>query len=98
MVMNAQTNDQLRQRIPCIQLPDLLVITSGIASLGEGSVAKILEKVRNFNEFNENNDPWKEHDFGIITHRGETIYWKIDNYAGQDGYNLVLTILLAEEY
>jgi hypothetical protein len=96
--MEAKTNDQLRKRIPLIEPPDLLVITSGVASLGEGSVARILQKVRNFNNFNKDNDPYKEHDFGLFTHRGETIYWKIDDYAGQDGYNLVLTVLLAEEY
>lgn len=96
--MNAETNDRLRKKIPIILPPDLLVITSGIAVLGGDTVAEILQKVKDFDEFNKDNDPWGEHDFGLFSHNDKKIYWKIDDYAGQDGYNLVLTVLLAEEY
>ena len=100
--MDKETNDALRQSIPNIAPPNLLVITRGIADLGSKAVAEILVKVKEFNDFNEDNDPWGEHDFGSFLYQseetGKKIFWKIDDYAGQEGYNLVLTILLAEEY
>jgi hypothetical protein len=59
-------------------------------------------KVKEFSEFNEDNDPWGEHDFGSFFYESqelrEKIFWKIDDYNGQEGYNLVLTVMLAEEY
>jgi hypothetical protein len=96
--MNAQTNDQLRQKIPYILPPDILVVTAGIASLGQDEVGEILRKVKDFNSFNPDNDPYQEHDFGLFDHNGDKIYWKIDDYNGQYGYNLLLTVMLAEEY
>ena len=100
--MDKETNDALRASIPYIMPPDLLVITRGIAALGPEAVAKILVKVKEFNNFNEDNDPWNEHDFGSFFYESqeprERIFWKIDDYAGQEGYNLVLTVMLAHEY
>jgi hypothetical protein len=55
-------------------------------------------KVKNFDDFNEDNDPYGEHDFGSFNHKGEEIFWKIDDYEGEEGWNLVLTVMLAEEY
>ena len=74
------------------------LMTSGVAALPPDDVALILSKVRNFSEFTEDNDPWKDHDFGSIKLNGHHVYWKIDDYAGHDGYDLVLTVMLAEEY
>jgi hypothetical protein len=37
-------------------------------------------KVRAFDEFDEGNDPYGEHDFTIVKHDGETYYGKIDYY------------------
>ena len=91
-------NDSLRASIPLISPPDLLVVTRGVWRLGPEAVWKILEMVRDFNDFNEENDPWGEHDFGSFEYKGKKIFWKIDDYKGYDGYNLVLTVMLAEEY
>ena len=92
----AKRNDRLRNMIPCVPKPDMLVITRGIAARDD--VAEILEKVKNFNDFNPDNDPYQEHDFGSFKHKGIKIFWKIDNYNGHQGYNLVLTVMLASEY
>ncbi len=54
--------------------------TSGIQALGEKTVLDICLKVMKYNEFTEDNKPYGEHDFGVIEHEGETIYWKIDYY------------------
>ena len=93
----AARNDALRSRIPSISPPDLLVITRGINALGD-EVLDILQKVREFSTFTPDNDPWGEHDFGSFEHDGQKVFWKIDDYNGQDGYRLVLTVMLADEY
>ena len=96
--MDKETNDALRACIPQISPPNLLLITRGIKELGSQAVHEILMKVKSFNDFNEANDPWGEHDFGSLDYEGKKIFWKIDDYKGLEGYNLVLTIMLAEEY
>jgi len=94
----AVRNDALRSRIPLILPPDLLVVTRGVAALGPEAVSDILEEVKTFNDFTEDNDPYGAHDFGAIEHGGRKLFWKIDDYAGQEGYRLVLTVMLAGEY
>ena len=94
----AMRNDRLRSRIPCIAKPDMLVITRGIAALGDEAVTYILTKVKMFSDFNEDNNPWGERDFGSIEYEGKKVFFKIDDYAGHEGYELVLTVLLASEY
>jgi hypothetical protein len=96
--MDKQTNDALRASIPQVSSPNRLLITRGVMGLGFEAVCEILMKVKNFDDFNESNDPYGEHDFGSFNHNGEEIFWKIDDYQGQEGYNLILTIMLSEEY
>jgi hypothetical protein len=84
-----------------------LMITSGIRAM-EGLDA-VLGKVRNFDDFSEDNDPYAEHDFGSFRHHGETIFWKIDYYnrtltagsedpANPEATIRVLTVMLSSEY
>jgi len=94
----ATRNDALRSRIPCVEKPDVLAITAGVNALGPEAVANILLQVRDFRDFNEDNDPWQEHDFGSFSYAGNRVFWKIDDYDGTDGFGLVLTVMLAEEY
>lgn len=93
-------------------IPGRIVITRGIAYLEEAQQQAIFAKVRDFDSFTEDNDPYGEHDFGSITHAGNKVFWKIDYYAAgfphieegsEDPANpqktcRVLTIMLAEEY
>ncbi|MCQ2740708.1 MAG: DUF3768 domain-containing protein [Alphaproteobacteria bacterium] len=62
-----------------------------------------------FSDFNEENDPYGEHDFGSFTYKNDKIYWKIDYYDLNCEYlsedpsnpnvtNRILTVMLAEEY
>ena len=64
---------------------------------------------RTFDNFDEGNDPYNEHDFGAFDYKGHKIFWKIDNYDQKFLYlspnacnprltNKVLTIMYAEEY
>lgn len=84
-----------------------LLVTGGVATLNEPEA--VLAKVRTFNAFDEDNDPYGEHDFGSFQHDGELIFWKIDYYdrtltkASEDPANTettirVLTVMLSSEY
>jgi hypothetical protein len=84
-------------------------VTSGIAALPRDERASILARVRAFDEFDEGNDPYGEHDFGSFERAGKTIFWKIDCYdramqwgspnpADPTVTHRVLTVMLAEEY
>lgn len=86
-----------------------LVHTFGINALPDLDKAEIHKKVELFDDFNEENDPYGEHDFGAIEHNGEKIFWKIDYYdpelrfgsenpADPSRTARVLTIMLANEY
>jgi hypothetical protein len=73
-------------------------MTRGIAALPADDIADIMERVRTFGSFGPDNDPHGEHDMGSFDSTGKKVFWKIDDYAGHEGYRLVLTVMLAEEY
>ena len=101
----AQLNDNLRRTGQGGQI----VATQGIASLPQETQLAITGAIKNFTNFEPDNDPYGEHDFGAVTIEGMRIFWKIDYYA-QDMMHLspdasdpsvtnrVMTIMRAEEY
>lgn len=57
-----------------------IVITGSLSQASQEEQIMVASKVRSFKDFNEDNDPHGEHDFGRIT-IGDTAYnWKIDYY------------------
>ena len=83
--------------------------TRGIHALPISAREEIFRRVRTFDAFGPDNDPYGEHDFGSFEYSGQTIFWKIDCYDAKlkwgspDPANpavtrRVLTILLSEEY
>jgi hypothetical protein len=85
------------------------LVTRGIAALPVLEQQAIVQIVRAFNAFDEDNDPYGERDFGAFEYRGWKIFWKIDYYdsgmefASSDPSDpaqtlRVLTVMLAEEY
>ncbi len=83
--------------------------TASISALPPQDVLSIKEKVRLFDEFNESNDPYGEHDFGSFMHNDQKVYWKIDyedpalEYQSNDTFdngvqNRRLTIMLSHEW
>ncbi len=101
----AQLNDAFRTNFDGGQV----VITQGILGLGDDAVAQTLMAVRHFDTFTESNDPYGEHDFGMIEIEGNRIYWKIDYYdlalmhhsfdpADPNVTRRVMTVMLAGEY
>jgi len=100
-----ELNDNLRQNFS----GGRVLITRGVAELPIDKQLEITEKVRNFSDFNKDNDPNGEHDFGAFDVDGVTYFWKIDYYDVDYQYlsldpsdetitNRVLTVMLAEEY
>ena len=86
-----------------------IMLTQGIQALGQKAVAEIIAKVRAFDQFNEGNDPYGEHDFGKIVHGHDNVFWKLSYYdramefGSPDPSNpavttRVMTIMLGEEY
>ena len=96
-------NDEARKTLSNCRV----MITRGVQDLD--NLDEVLNAVREFDEFNADNDPYSEHDFGKIEIDGEVIFWKFDYYdlkyiyASPDAADetvtiRVLTIMLASEY
>jgi hypothetical protein len=86
-----------------------VLITSGVEALDTPHRARLLAKVRNFEAFEEGNDPHGEHDFGAIETEEGRFFFKFDYYdpsmssgsedpADEERTQRVLTIMRAEEY
>ena len=79
-------NDLLR----CTLTGGTLLITAGVITLSADKQAEVLAKVRAFDAFTPDNDPWGEHDMGAFEIDvpgpgfGGTvstrIFWKLDYY------------------
>ena len=78
-----------------------VMITAGVE--GDGNLDKVIQAVKSFDTFTEDNDPYGERDFGKVTIEGEDYFWKVDyfdkdyNFFQEDGYR-VLTIMRSDEY
>jgi len=70
-------NDQLRRS----QVGGKVMLSAGLVALFEKDLAAVVELVRAFDDFSEDNDPYGEHDFGAFEYQGQTINWKIDYHA-----------------
>jgi hypothetical protein len=86
-----------------------IMMTVGVKGRGDAFVKRCLEAARAFDTFNEENDPYGEHDFGVPEVDGQKVYWKIDaydhdlRYGSEDPADPVLTLrvltfCLPEEY
>jgi hypothetical protein len=86
-----------------------VVVTAGFESLSSDWRRLILARIRAFDNFDEDNDPHGEHDFGLIEDGDVRCFWKIDYYdtdmelmspdpADAAVTTRVLTVMLAEEY
>lgn len=82
-----------------------IILTGGVQCVKD--LPGLLQAIKEFDNFNDDNDPWKEHDFGRLKWNGDSVFWKIDYY--DESYtkwedpllgtcHRVLTVMLAEEY
>ena len=100
-----QLNDAFRRTF----VGGAVMITAGIEAMPLDQRRSILQKIRSFDAFSEDNDPHHEHDFGSIDEAGVRCFWKIDYYDRKTEFGSpdpadpavttrVLTIMLAAEY
>src|SRR3954469_4911317 len=86
-----------------------VLLTAGVNALTANIKAEVIHRVATFSEFNEENDPYQEHDFGNFSLVGRKFFWKIDAYDSKMRFGSedpsdpskttrVLTIMFAEEY
>ena len=86
-----------------------VILTAGVGALSDILRAAIIVAVRTFDDFDADDDPYGEHDFGALSVAGTRVFWKIDAYdrwlrlgspdpADPAVTVRVLTIMLADEY
>ena len=63
--------------------PGRVVMTAGVAARSPAFLAAAFARVRTFETFTEDNDPYGEHDFGAFDLEGERLFWKIDYFADE---------------
>lgn len=87
----------------------IILMTEGITSLEPEMLNQCMMKIQGEQVFNEDNDPYGEHDFGSVKHEDIVVFWKIDYYdldmlhhspdpSDEHVTKRVLTIMLASEY
>ena len=86
-----------------------VMMTAGLAAPEAPVRNAVVEKIKAFDAFDDDNDPWGEHDFVSVEHDGQTFFAKIDYYdrkleahsedaADPEKTCRVMTIMLAEEH
>lgn len=104
-------NDRFRKLDP--EVPGQILFTQGVATLIEQSDATnakdLLTAIGAFDDFDADNDPHGEHDFGSLRFANAKLFWKIDLYdetytfgssepASLSKTRRVLTVMLPQEY
>lgn len=86
-----------------------VLFSRGVADLDEEMQHRITRAMVLFDDFNDDNDPYHEHDCAIVTVDGYRVLWKIDYYDPTLQYHSedaadpnktvrVMTIMFPEEY
>jgi len=86
-----------------------VMLTAGVDALPSDVKAMVIRRVATFSDFNADNDPYAEHDFGSFTLAGRKFFFKIDAYDANMEFGSedpadpaktirVLTIMFASEY
>ena len=98
-------NDSLREGFPTGDV----MITPAVRALPQFARDILLLAIQHYSDFDTDNDPYGEHDFGSVEFDGHVWFWKIDYYdldhahgspdpADPDVTRRVLTIMRADEY
>lgn len=113
VTQDAPPNQRIRELNDCFRREGkgrgTVMLTVGVQAQGHAFIEAAVAAVQAFDDFNGDNDPWGEHDFGAVEIAGEKVFWKIDPYnldqtAGSENpanealTHRVLSIMLASEY
>lgn len=101
----ARLNDKLR--ITCFG--GHIMVTRSVSSLDGFNAAELMACLRSYDQFDIDNDPHGERDFGDLMLWGADLLWKIDAYdtsmkfgspdpANERVTTRVMTVMLAAEY
>tara|TARA_Y100000815_G_scaffold212483_1_gene197242 strand:+ start:3247 stop:3729 length:483 start_codon:yes stop_codon:yes gene_type:complete len=112
----AAQNDAFR-RLACLGIaPDQPIqgrmhVTRSLMEAGDGFMAEAVKATGAFETFEPENDPEGWHDFGAVTIRGETVFWKIDMFEADSDFRYgaetpdnpkttmrVLTVMMARDW
>lgn len=102
-------NDTMRRDIFNPTALGEVILTASVGALSDTERFALIDEVRCFEDFTDDNDPYGEHDFGAINFKGERYFWKIDYYdtnlefhspnpANKKLTRRVLTIMRSDEY
>jgi Protein of unknown function (DUF3768) len=87
-----------------------VVLTQGVLALGQSLLDDLLKSISEFDAFDEDNDPYREHDCAALKVAGKNFIWKIDYFDSDYEYRAehpendspmtkrVLTIMTNFEY
>jgi Protein of unknown function (DUF3768) len=100
-----ELNDRFRRTF----VGGVVMLTAGVEGMPDDQRRKLLQALRAFDTFSNDNDPHGEHDFGAIDQDGVRYFWKIDYFdramamgspdpADPSVTTRVLTLMLADEY
>jgi hypothetical protein len=100
-----ELNDALRTTL----VGGEITLTAGVAMLESDTIRAITQALQTYDDFTDDNDPYGEHDFGVISVKGHEVIFKIDYFdmslqfhspdaADPEVTIRVLTIMLADEY
>jgi hypothetical protein len=98
-------NDRFRQTF----LGGRVMMTAGVAAMEDDDRRALIDRVRLFDKFTQDNDPYGEHDFGSIDLGGCRYFWKIEYYdptltcgssnaSDAAATERVMTLMRADEY
>ncbi|MEC7765064.1 MAG: DUF3768 domain-containing protein [Pseudomonadota bacterium] len=112
----ASHNDAFR-RFACLgivpdqPIPGRLIVTQTLIEAGDGFMTEAVRATGAFDTFEPDNDPEGWHDFGAVTIRGESVFWKLDLYEAASDFRFgaetpdrlettmrVLTIMMARDW
>ena len=101
----ARLNDKLRKHAD----GGTILMTRGVMALSGFEAVTLLSALANYDDFDADNDPHGERDFGDLEFAGASLLWKVDYYdtdlafaspdpADAQVTRRVLTVMLAEEW
>ncbi|MCA1288618.1 hypothetical protein CVM52_02880 [Pseudooceanicola lipolyticus] len=112
----AALNDAFR-KLACLGVPPdrpvqgRVHVTRALMEAGDDFMAEAVKATGEFEIFEPENDPEGWHDFGAVTIRGETVFWKLDLYEADSDFRYgaedpgnpetttrVLTIMMAHDW